>query len=259
MCRLLGVVASEATDHRFPLELAPRSLAAVAHEHPHGWGVAVHVGRGAWHIHKGTECAQGDARFEATAARVEGDVLVAHVRKKTVGPTALENTHPFVRGRWVFAHNGTIDDLEFLRRRSSRARLAEAEGSTDSEVLFAYLLTAIDLGGGDVDRALCDATAALAARAGHGSANFLLSDGRALWAHRLGRSLHVLDRDGAAAPAGTRRRPAVLVASERVTDEPFRELEDGALVRVDRGARPRVTVLRAARRDAGAPRRAASR
>ena len=39
-------------------------------------------------------------------------LAIAHVRKKTRGRPALENTHPFKRtlwGRhWVFAHNGTL-------------------------------------------------------------------------------------------------------------------------------------------------------
>src|SRR5262245_34024795 len=47
MCRLLGVVSSEATDYGFSLCRAPRSLALLSRDHPDGWGLAIHAeGRG---------------------------------------------------------------------------------------------------------------------------------------------------------------------------------------------------------------------
>ena len=41
MCRMLGIVASEPTDFKVCLRDAPRSLATLSREHPHGWGLAV--------------------------------------------------------------------------------------------------------------------------------------------------------------------------------------------------------------------------
>ena len=40
MCRLLGIVSSERTSFHFSLQAAPRSLASLSSEHPHGWGIA---------------------------------------------------------------------------------------------------------------------------------------------------------------------------------------------------------------------------
>jgi glutamine amidotransferase len=159
-------------------------------------------------------------------------VLVAHVRKATVGKNRVANCHPFVRGRWVFAHNGTIDDCERLRPEISPARAAETVGETDSELFFAWLLTRLDEAGvttaantGATDAVLRDALRRCRARRGFGSLNFLLSEGTSCWVHRFGRSLFLLERG-----AGGRRADALLVASEPTTDEAWRELPDGVLV-----------------------------
>jgi hypothetical protein len=79
-----------------------------------------------------------------------------------------------------------------------------------------------------------------------GSVNFLLSDGRTVFAFRLGRTLHLLVRG---AGAGCRRTPLMAVASEQLTDEPWVEIEQGALVELrvpqDAGARRLVSTAAA--------------
>jgi glutamine amidotransferase len=278
MCRLVGIVASEVTEFGLVLREAPRSLARLSNEHPDGWGVAAHGGpysippppseesrhEGGWRIHKGTERASTCSRFQALASRSAGTVLIAHIRQKTVGVTKLENTHPFLRGKWVFAHNGTIQDQPSVRAGISPARLAEIRGETDSEALFAYLLTRLDAAGlGQVPEnagareaatnVLAAATEELRARK-VGAFNFLLSNGSSCFVHRFGRSLFLLERTPDPAPSsGTTlgagaertetwrpRRRAVLVASERLTDEPWRELPEGTLLRVDRDPAPTI-------------------
>jgi predicted glutamine amidotransferase len=244
MCRLLGVVSAEAIAHGVPLLTAPRSLAELSPDHPDGWGIAAHDDRSGWEIDRGTLCARNDPRYRAAAGRAHGSLLVAHVRLGTVGAETLENTHPFRQGRWLFAHNGTILSTDVFARGTSARRQREIQGQTDSERLFALLLTAIDAAGGAegvarapagaVDRALAIAASALAARPGDDAATFVCSDGEVLYAFRHGRTMHLLERD--AATSGT---AAALVASEHLTDEPWRELTEGVLMRADRGARPR--------------------
>lgn len=260
MCRLLGVVSSENTDFRLSLCEAPRSLALLSRAHPHGWGIAVWDDASGWSIAKEPVCAEGDARFHSVACGSRGELLVAHVRNRTVGPSSPANTHPFRRGRWIFAHNGTLTETDRLRRETSPARLGEVVGETDSELLFAFLLTRLDAA--DLaDAPAGDATdAALASAMEHlldrpiGACNFLLSDGDTLYAHRSGRTLFLLERapgdrvvahrrseeTGAtlATPWSPRRR-AVLIASEELTDEPWRALGERSLVRVDRRPQPR--------------------
>lgn len=261
MCRLLGIVASEPTEFRIVLKEAPRSMATLSREHPDGWGLAIFddaptIG---WTLHKGVECAHQDARFHELAVGSRGELLVAHIRQRTVGLSSLENTHPFHRGRWVFAHNGTIKDLPFLKARSSPERLGEIRGQTDSELFFAYLLTRLDeasvtelAAGPATDAALRAAMRELRGRADFGACNFLLSDGASSYAHRFGRTLFLLERsphdrvrsaresrEGVVVQTPwSQRRQAVFVASERLTDEPWDEIPEGTLLRVDRRPMP---------------------
>lgn len=259
MCRLLGIVASEPTDFRLVLRDSPRSIASLSHEHCDGWGLAIHDHRQReWTLHKGVERAHADTKFHELAVGSRGELLVAHIRKRTVGPTSLENTHPFRRGRWVFAHNGTISDVNHLRARTSTLRAKEVVGQTDSELFFAFVLTLFDDTPEDRhDRVLADTMRELRARAGFGAFNFLLTDGPVLYAHRFGRSLFLLERgphdavrvrresgDGTIVQTPwSQRRQAVFVASERMTDEPWQEIEEGMLLRLDAHPLPRWRVL----------------
>jgi predicted glutamine amidotransferase len=260
MCRLLGIVASEPTDFKIVLREAPRSMAALSREHRDGWGIAVFDDDAhGWSVEKGVACASEDARFHKLAVGSRGELLISHIRRKTVGETAIRNTHPFERGQWVFAHNGTVKDVEWLLSHASPERRAEVCGQTDSELLFAWLLTRLDQAGvagvsasDATDRALGNAARVAREHEGFGAFNFLLSDGATTYAHRFGRSMFLLDR-GPRDEVRTRRtardgtiletpwsphRHAVFIASERITDEPWQDVEEGTLLRIDRAPAP---------------------
>jgi len=215
MCRMLGLAAAEPVSAYDLLCEAPRSLRTLSREHADGWGVAHHDGDD-WAVDRSTACAAASDEYVDFARRA-ARLLIAHVRKATVGCTTLANTHPFERDGLVFAHNGTVTvDLEI-----SKARRAQITGETDSERLFAFVLTHVDAAG-DVERGVAAAVRVLHAMTNVGSANFLLSCGARLYGHRLGRSLYTLAR-----PWG------VAVASERLTDEPWEEVPERGLVVVD--------------------------
>ena len=270
MCRLLGIVSSEPAEFRIVLREAPRSMAALSREHRDGWGLAVFAlpanGGDGWRLHKGIACASEDEQFHRLAVGSRGELLIAHIRQRTVGHTSLENTHPFRSGRWVFAHNGTIKDVDFVRAGTSHARLEEIRGQTDSELFFAFIMSRLDAAG------LADSPASLAtdavvtkvakdarARTDFGALNFLLSDGETLYAHRLGRTLCILERgpddvvrsvrssrDGTLVQTPwSQRASAIIIASERMTDEPWQTIEDGILLRIDRSPLPRWRLLAA--------------
>jgi len=149
MCRLLGIVSSEPTEFRIILQEGPRSLAGLSREHRDGWGLAVFEPDGdtsagsGWRLHKAVACAAEDDGFRRLAT-ARGALMISHVRRRTVGAVTLENTHPFRAGRWVFAHNGTIRERDYLRSMISERRLEEVKGHTDSELFFAYLLSELD-------------------------------------------------------------------------------------------------------------------
>jgi glutamine amidotransferase len=263
MCRLLGIASSEPTEFKIVLRDSPRSLAALSREHRDGWGLAVYHadasgGRGEWRVEKGIECATEDQRFHELALGT-AELLVSHVRQRTVGATALENTHPFHSRRWVFAHNGTIKDLTFVRAHASPARLEAVRGQTDSELFFAYLLTRLDEAGladspatFDTDKVVGAAARAARERPGFGAFNFLLSDGDTIYAHRFGRTMHLLERgphdevrpsrrahDGTVVHTPwSQRRCAIFIASEKMTEEPWQQIEEGMLLRINRVPQP---------------------
>ena len=269
MCRMLGIVASEPTDFKVCLRDAPRSLASLSRDHPHGWGLAVlaepdGAAAGRWTLEKHPGCAQDDSRFHDVASS-RGDVLIAHVRRRTVGPIGLQNTHPFQRDGWIFAHNGTIDELDWMRRDVSPRRGAEIVGDTDSEVFFASILSRLDatgLGAGAPIDAIGGVLAAfvreLGSRPSVGACNFLLANDDAVYGYRQGRSLYALVRGprdpvrlrresqetGASVETPwTTRRTAVLIASERMTDEPWQEVAERTLLRATRRPVPSLAVL----------------
>lgn len=277
MCRLLGIVSSEAVDFRLCLREAPRSVAVLSREHRDGWGIAVFDGQGRWTLQKAPCCAHEDKRFHEVALGSRGVLLIAHVRKRTVGVCRIENTHPFEYGRWVFAHNGTIAASEWLSAQTPASLRMAVRGDTDSERLFAFLLSHIERSSNSrnaardstppdsttarrqsVDACLVEAVERLEAQPGMDSCTFVLSDGDALYAYRSGRTLFALERRPGDA-VRTRRssnetgavletpwspaRSALLIASEQITDEPWQELRERSLLRVDRVPVPTVTLL----------------
>jgi len=201
MCRMLGMAASRPTSVRDLLSDGVRSLRVLSQEHCDGWGLALRR-HDDWMISRSTECAARCPSF--AAGELEATLAIAHVRKKTVGELALANTHPFRRGRFVFAHNGTVE-TDALVARTAPEHLAAIVGTTNSEKLFAFVLTHIDAAA-DIERGI-----AAAVRELHslevGIATFLISDGAQLYAHRFGRELFIAHRDGVA-----------LIASEPLTE-----------------------------------------
>jgi predicted glutamine amidotransferase len=111
--------------------------------------------------------------------------VIAHVRKATVGEVKLENSHPFVRelwGRyWVFAHNGDLKHFAPALHGSFKP-----VGNTDSEWAFCWLLQELaksHAGVPSVDELSRTLAELVPQITRHGSFNFLLSNGQALWAH----------------------------------------------------------------------------
>src|SRR3569833_4158751 len=219
MCRMLGMAAARPTSLRDLLHDAPRSLRVLSEEHADGWGIALRR-NDTWTVKRSTTCA---ARCASYAGLDQEAVLaIAHIRKKTVGDLSLANTHPFQRGRFVFAHHGTVDTAPLVAA-TAPEHTASLVGTTDSEKLFKFVLTHVDRVG-EVTAGVTSAVRALLALGSIGSASFLFCDGDRLYAHRLGRAL-----------IATQRRGESLIASEPPTDnDRWTEIVERQLVVLER-------------------------
>jgi predicted glutamine amidotransferase len=222
MCRLIGSVSHDPVSLRHELLDAEMPLIHRSVEHDSGWGMAVYPrgeGEGPRCIRFPDQAAASDT-FEETAD-IRGRILMAHVRKATVGGLTAENTHPFCLGEYAFCHNGTL---------ASPASLLPAggdgpSGQTDSERFFHRLLREVDPAPDRVVEGLRRAVTAAARCAPLSALNFLFSDGEHLYAYRLGLfDLHWLAREG-----------QVLVASERMTGEQWHDVRQDVLLVIGPG------------------------
>jgi glutamine amidotransferase len=152
-----------------------------------------------------------DRSFRSVAEVVHPGAFVAAVRSATPpSPIVDTGNAPFTSGPWLFSLNGFVRDFrgpvgEGLRRLVSEQRAVEIDGTSDSEVLFALALDALDAGASP-EQALATVTGAVVARA-DAILNLLLSDGHTVVATTMGNSLFAL-QGGRLAAGG------VLVASE---------------------------------------------
>ncbi|CAB1210023.1 Putative glutamine amidotransferase YafJ [Acinetobacter bouvetii] len=129
--------------------------------------------------------------------------VIAHIRKATQGKINLENSHPFSRelwGRqWIFAHNGDLHD--FTPTLSGRFTPV---GNTDSERAFCFLLDQFVHKFGYHEPKLdqiFDLLAEISPQiAEHGTFNFCLSNGQALFTYAITK-LHWLVREYPFKPA----------------------------------------------------------
>lgn len=111
-------------------------------QHPDGWGAAYLNKAGEFVVERSTQAIFGssEAGKLRKLGKIKTNLLIMHVRKKSEGEAALENTHPFMvkhprLGSCVFCHNGTIKgkitfDPKF-----------KPKGDTDSERLFYAILS----------------------------------------------------------------------------------------------------------------------
>ncbi|WP_428420796.1 class II glutamine amidotransferase [Methylibium sp.] len=181
MCQLLGLNGNTPTDIVFSFT----GFATRAVEHRDGFGIAFFEGPGVrcfvdHHSASDSPVAEMVRRYPIRSRHI-----ISHIRKATQGRVALQNTHPFVRelwGRyWVFAHNGDLKDFH-----PKLHAAFHPVGDTDSERAFCWLLQELAKNHAALPsvRDLTETLRELAAPvARHGSFNFLLSNGDALWAH----------------------------------------------------------------------------
>jgi glutamine amidotransferase len=79
------------------------------------------------------------------AEKIKSPLVFAHVRATTAGSLSLDNCHPFVHGKIMFMHNGSIEEFVKIKRRLQQQLPDEifnvVNGNTDSEWSFALFLS----------------------------------------------------------------------------------------------------------------------
>ena len=259
MCRLYGFLANEPTKVDCSLVFAQNALLLqsrvdeAGRDNADGWGIGTYED-GVPRLYKNPIAAFNDHAFGSTAEKVYSRATVAHVRKATVGTPSLQKTHPFSVGQFIFAHNGTVTGFESIRAELAAETdprfQAHCAGKTDSEQYFLWLLTRLkqqnglqseDLFKADAacDRLLIESVEWLAQRCLLASPNktprlnFVLTDGRSMFACRWDNSLHLLFHEGiynckiCGIPHihhhESVNHRAVAVASEPITDDDWQE------------------------------------
>ena len=198
MCQLLGMNCNTPTDVTFSFRgFAQRG--GNTDQHADGWGIAFFEGdaaggsdlndknddKGLRHFVDHQPACSSPVAELISRYPIKSRNVISHIRKATQGKVALENCHPFVRelwGRyWVFAHNGDLKNFAPRLHGSFKP-----VGSTDSERAFCWLMQELaksHAGMPSVAELSITVRELAAAIAPHGTFNFLLSNGQALWAH----------------------------------------------------------------------------
>lgn len=195
MCELLGMSANVPTDICFSFSgLVERG--GKTGPHRDGFGITFYEGKGCRTFLDPMPSCDSEVAKWVRNYPIKSCAVISHIRQANRGAVALENTHPFVRELWghnfTFAHNGQLSNYQHLSPSHY-----QPVGSTDSELAFCWLLSAIrdqyphkpaDLG--DVFRY----AATLAAELNQlGVFNMLLSDGDYLLAF-CSNNLHYITR-----------------------------------------------------------------
>jgi glutamine amidotransferase len=261
MCELLGLSShAPATVSLSLMKLAEHG----GHTGPHrdGWGVAYYEGPDVRLVKDAAAAADSDWVRFVRDHQLRSGIVVAHVRRATMGERSYRNTQPFTRelgGRThVFAHNGWLPGI--VTSPGFGPNRFRAIGETDSEHAFCILLDRMaQLWRPGAIPALDARLAIVAEFAGElrrlGPANFLYSDGDALFAHGDRRTQPAtsrveppgmvwLQRRCRAGEAGFSasglsvegaRQSVLLLASVPLTDESWQALGEGEVMAIRAG------------------------
>ena len=178
MCQLLGMNGHTPTDIVFSFS----GFATRAQEHADGFGIAFFEGPGVRLFVDHQPASASPVADLIKRYPIKSQHVIAHIRKATQGPIALQNCHPFMRelwGRyWVFAHNGNL--LNYAPKLHAGFRPV---GDTDSERAFCWLMQELAKSHAcmpTLDELTLTLQELVPQVAAHGTFNFMLSQGDAL-------------------------------------------------------------------------------
>ncbi|HZD59847.1 MAG TPA: class II glutamine amidotransferase [Anaerolineae bacterium] len=245
MCRLFGLIADSPVSLENPLLEGVRPFINLSYRHHDGWGIGYlndSVGERDARVVKAPLAAYQDERFSNLVKHLVSPLVIVHLRDAKYGEVAVKNTHPFYAEGWIFAHNGAIEGYEDIELDLAGVKF---EGETDSERYFHLILNRIKCRG-DVKEGIFSAIQWLERHQFLGGKNFLMSNGRRLYAYRSGRDLFYTIRKVPSITAGyskdtvspdpvvsLRTTKMVIISSETLTDEDWHEVPEDHLLEVD--------------------------
>ena len=202
MCQLLGMNCATPTDITFSFR-GFSQRAGITSDHCDGFGIAFFEDKACRLFVDNQSAVESPLAQLVRDYPIKSRNVIAHIRKATQGKINLENSHPFSRelwGRqWIFAHNGDLHD--FAPKLEGRFTPV---GNTDSELAFCYLLEELVKRFGYQEPSLdqvFDVLIEISPQiAEHGTFNFCLSNGQALFTYAITK-LHWLVREYPFKPA----------------------------------------------------------
>ena len=250
MCRVFGVIANKEVDIEFSFFKAKRPFKSLVQSNPDGWGIGYYEGGVPKVFKEGIEDAGRIENYQFEKVKtVRSKIIISHVRRATKGRKTSMNAHPFEYGGWIFAHNGGVDEeciMGYLKEIYRNARTSE----TDSEVYFLLIMQSIQERQNILD-GIKEAIKIVKSCGSYTGLNFIMSDGESLYAYRDASrqfdhySLYYLKRTPDRGQPFTYvsektgqllhsknllGEEAVLVCSERLTEEDWQEIGIGSLV-----------------------------
>lgn len=154
MCRLYGLRSTHPTAIGCELIEAQNSLIHQSlkdqrgHANPHGWGLGYWRDR---HFERRRQArpASESEEFRRSAENIHSPLVIAHVRRATVGVPNMANAHPFYHVgddySSIMAHNGHLGAFQTIRpallEAMSEHMRHHIDGTTDSEHFFGLLLS----------------------------------------------------------------------------------------------------------------------
>ncbi len=193
MCRLLGIYGHEDGWREIVIAFSRQAdtgnippVGNIKPGHKDGWGMTVSNSQQSAMVpyvrQLGSAYQSPGFRRALESLPDQPDILLCHLRKASPTiPITLSNAHPFLHNGWAIIHNGTIYQANTLPR---DPYLVLTSDNSDSEHFFQYLLTKIREMQADqtITAAILDAVSSLTVD--YNSINFILSNGRDLYALR---------------------------------------------------------------------------
>ncbi|CAB4816258.1 MAG: hypothetical protein F2903_07300 [Actinobacteria bacterium] len=253
MCRMIAYASP--TTHAILDLFHPEEFAQfefLSDLHGDGWGMAWLTGDATPRVEstRSVISAFKDEQFKEFAATPLGRAGMAHIRLASPGfAVNVENNHPFVVGRWAFAHNGSIPHSERLLDLLSEESLSRLNADTDSKRYFLLVLQRIEELG-DVAAGFRHAIKEIRTHCRVGGLNaLLLSDDVLIGVQAQGETkppmkhlLELVERPEDLPPGHdetyyhlhyAHRGDAIVIASSAILDEGCESVPDGSMIAVD--------------------------